>query len=357
VHVIALDVASGAKRWESSLDGALDGDFSAAYPPVCREDLGKVFVSYWGGPQGVAALDLASGQTLWNIAASGTPQIKAATAGAVVFSDLSPSFTTTVRALAPATGVELWSYAASGAGDTPFADADDALFRLTGSQLVRIDPLAGTQIWTHSATATIPSGERGVIYVARDGVLVEKVDTASGTAAWTYPSTPGQTTPAIRLLGNTVVLSRAGNAETGFTALDASTGAELWQRIVPASYAYMTSDPLGRLFVVGAESLENVARADGNPLWVFAAPLVDGYGPSHIQSVVDGDARGVYVLFMDYGTGNAPAGLGALDPATGAARWLAFQPGSMYFVGSDATWLFMQLTGMAGPIEGRAYAK
>ena len=195
-----------------------------------------------------------------------------------------------------------------------------------------------TAAWTRALPYPVAhAADRGRLFVASSaaddagecGTEVRALDPATGAVDWSSRGTPGETC-AGGLLAATRgrVFAAAGGR---LTALDADTGAVLWQRrladdapgIAPVAAGATVFTVVRTGISAGDEALLALDAATGEDRWRREVSLAS-YGGAPV-AVQDGE---VYLADSD-------CGLAALDAATGEERW-ARRFGCPYG-GSDAT--------------------
>ncbi len=145
-----------------------------------------------------------------------------------------------VYAFDPASGTQLWRYLAPCAVSQPALVDGLVIFSACGTTLYALDASSGASSGTlkwkytfpssvHIASVPVPSAS--LLYVnASDGNLYAFTPT-SGALAWKVAVNGGQP-----VLGNGVLFVPSGAV---VLALDASTGAQLWQASLPAGVSYL----------------------------------------------------------------------------------------------------------------------
>jgi outer membrane protein assembly factor BamB len=318
---------------------------------------GRVFVAISdfadGADDGVVALDLTTGATLWRYLADAPVHHAPAVAdGTVVLA------TTTGRiiALAAEDGTERWTLdLAEGFDSTETAlwasptIADGTVYVGHQHRLVAVDVAAGTILWSATPEAAgDTSGSASALAVGVDDV-VGAFHRNSGVASWTRDGEPRwrQEGPPVQGVNGAVLAVGdrlfVGNVAGAVTALDRRTGEILWTTplIDAHTWAYASAGSFayadGRLFVplvwgrfvaldaeTGAELWSKSARAGtlrtahyrGDQPGFQASPLVAGdqvwaadtSGLLHAWDAATGDERWSYDLRVPVLGGMAAAG-------------------------------------------------
>lgn len=281
--LFALDAKTGALKWRNDPGPAPEGNNQRTYGyyGVTVAD-GKVLFPY---------------QTRFGEAASGI-----------------------VLALDAKTGQRIWASSMAGAtmsdGTPAVADGRVYVGNEDGSIVIAYDLATGKKLWTGTDTLGgwqdgIPSAGGGKVFIGSNNGIVAR-DGATGAVLWSYTSShpslvsSGATPSAAALHGNTVYMSFPSGA---VTALNATTGAVIWDQLLPGSTyrgGSFTSPALsGSTLFVGANSGSFYAldAGSGQPLWqqnigtwVAAGPAVSG------NTVVVGALDGNLYAFTPGGT-------------------------------------------------------
>jgi len=256
-HIVAVNVATGAKVWEYTLP-----PHSVTY--TLASDGARVFVGPYdtravpGPGRGLIALDGATGALLWTYTAAAD-----SFSGPMVLRDT--VFTTTsdghIHAVDAATGVARWVKPNPGWGPGAGAVADGVV--VAGGRadvLLGYDAASGREAWRFHGGgwfATRPAIVDGVV-AARcwDGMLYG-LDLASGALRWKVPgerghgfTSPPGIGPGLVLIGDRV----SGPSKGGYAlrALDAASGAERWRFPVP-KYIQVVPASVGDLILCPAD--------------------------------------------------------------------------------------------------------
>jgi len=229
-----------------------------------------------------------------------------------------------VYALDAESGTKLWSFAADSTVGSPAVAYGLVFIGSEDGWLYALNACAGALTWKRQIGSSIgdaisaPAAEKGIIYVGvgkYDGATIYALHAQTGRKVWTYEGGWINTEGAI---ANGIVYF--GELGGRFYALNANTGAQMWDVYLDASPAVTDG-----VVYVGGAALD--ART-GALLWnsgvrAFVAPAV---------------ANGVVYFAAD--------SLYALDAKTGAKLWrrpLSFQysesspavAGGVVYVGSD----------------------
>ncbi|HEX6685554.1 MAG TPA: PQQ-binding-like beta-propeller repeat protein, partial [Candidatus Limnocylindrales bacterium] len=233
------------------------------------------------------------------------------------------------------TGQRIWASAMAGAtmSDGTPAVADGRVFvgSQTADQVISYNLATGAREWTAAAALGgwqdgIPSAAGGRVFIGSNNGIIAR-DAATGATLWTYrsssPSLVNQSaTPAAAAVrGDVVYMAFPSGA---VTALNAATGAVIWDRLLPGSQyrgGSFTSPALsGNTLFVGANNGRFYAldALTGQPLWehnigtwVSAGPAVSG------NTVVVGAFDGNLYAFTPGGPAAArwPAATGTVTAA------------------------------------------
>jgi outer membrane protein assembly factor BamB len=247
--------------------------------------------------------------------AFGTPVVSAGTAF-ITASVRSSGATSQVRAISMVTGRKLWQTTLDGYFHPIPAVAGHLLIAQTSAGVFGLAQETGHVIWTNTDGANIcggtaPAVSEGVVYVpTADGLLA--LDAATGTARWSTSLGGCATAPA--LSGGRVFTSDNGAYPQGrIDALNATTGAVIWQRTVPQPIDGYLSAGGGMVFAATQYEPGLLAynAADGQPRWQAS-------GTGYMQTLTyTGDA----ILVAGGLRLGVQRSLSALRPATGATVW------------------------------------
>ncbi len=228
-------------------------------PAVAIDEAASRVVVQTGNPGRAACLDLVTGNILWEVAVSGgnrsAPTI--VSGGHVVFgSDALPNGW--VYGHSMANGQKLWERDLGGTPSAASFDGSDALFFGTvgndlggANRYVRLDRL-GNPIWNVNApvqSRTCPVILKSGLLIYGGGsfnTLITAVHAADGGKAWSF-DTGGEAVqePALGPGGRILATSRSGK----LFALNASTGARIWEAAVGTEPGSPICDAAGRVYV------------------------------------------------------------------------------------------------------------
>jgi outer membrane protein assembly factor BamB len=281
--LFALDARTGALKWRHDPEPAPEGNNQRTY-------------GYYG-------VTVADGKVLFPY----QTRFGEAAAGLLV-------------ALDPKTGARIWASPMAGNtmsdGTPAVADGRVYVGNQDGSIVIAYDLATGNKLWTGTDTLGgwqdgIPSAGGGKVFIGSNNGIVAR-DGATGAVLWSYTSShpslvsSGATPSAATLSGNTVYMSFPSGA---VAALNATTGAVIWDQLLPGSTyrgGSFTSPALsGSTLFVGANSGSFYAldAGTGQPLWqqnigtwVAAGPAVSG------NTVVVGALDGNLYAFTPGGT-------------------------------------------------------
>ncbi len=237
---------------------ALNRTTTEASAVAIDDATGRVVVQT-GNPGRVTCFDIATGNILWEVAVSGgnrsSPTIL--TGGRVVFgSDALPNGWVYGHNLA--NGEKLWERNLGGAPSAASFDGSDAIFFGTlgnhlggANQYIRLDRV-GNQTWKVGA----PVQSRTCPVILKSGLLVygggsfnnliTAVRASDGGKVWSF-DTGGEAVqePALGPGGRILATSLSGK----LFALNASTGAKIWEAVVGTAPGSPISDAAGRVYV------------------------------------------------------------------------------------------------------------
>jgi len=202
--VVALDPATGEKRWEFRCP------VGSAAPVVAAE---RVVVGTKAAE--ILALDAATGRPAWRIPVDGCVSFApAAVGGSVLVGDGGRR----LRCVDAETGRVLWSRSVKGrfAGDGPAVSARAVVLALDSMQVEAYDPATGERLWNrwvgtlHLSSPAMAGGL--VLFGARSRLVA--VDAASGDDAWSLALDDPVSCPVVAdrtvyaLAGTTIVAVR-----------------------------------------------------------------------------------------------------------------------------------------------------
>ena len=229
--ISALDPLTGIVIWAYFRDGG-----GSSSPTVSD---GRV---YSADAQGFAyALDARTGTLAWEtlIGLPDTPISQAAVVNGIAYYG---SYDNNVYALNAHTGALLWKFATGGFPFSPTVFKSVVYVGSEDKNLYALDALTGALLWkfaTGGGVESTPAVANGAIYFGSlDGYLYA-LDASSGTLGWKFHTTGMYTSPAV---ANGVVYFPAfDGANEGVYALDAGTGAVLWENANPRHYLSISS--------------------------------------------------------------------------------------------------------------------
>jgi outer membrane protein assembly factor BamB len=253
---------------------------------------------YMSSPGGVAAMDQATGECLWENGATGglAGPAYVLAEGVVVLARGA-----TLTALRAVDGEVLWNREGAITRSLT-AGVGGVFFASDAGQIVAYDRASGDTRWTHeligSGTVEIAAGE-GLV-CAEILAFVECWEPSTGEPIWSRPT---DFASWLAIAGDRVILG----APSGWTAFDGATGAELWHADIGTFNSPTLAESEDTLFACSSAECLAVRVSNGQLVWRVA---VSGPGPP----ATDGEA--VYVVSWE--DGHSP--LYVLEAATGAVR-------------------------------------
>jgi outer membrane protein assembly factor BamB len=244
----------------------------------------------------------------------------------------------TVEALDAATGDPQWTESFSADFLRVTTDGEGRLY-VSGSGYVRsLEQSTGDERWNVSMDGSVVLVLSGVLYVDQ-GRTIKALDTADGSELWT-DDTSSITT--IRGVDSETVLvsSTTLEGETRLRGLDASSGTELWETLVPSSTAKISYSD-GTIYSLVGSDLSTYDIETGDPI---DSVTIDGRAPRFLlpvsggdylygDAVVDGQD---FVLGYDAATGEQVANVTSTAGASGNLG-SPFPGGDrVYFLDNDA---------------------
>ena len=260
--IYAMDARTGRELWRFATDSTENNQLATAG--------GTVFVG--SGDGGVTALNAATGKQLWAVDSSSDSGL--VVTGGVVYAGTSPKTPehTGVVALSAGAGETLWTYVLPAISDIigGLAVGGGLVHLTTGNgEVIALHQATGTQAWRHvlpgeefdepgpvvAGTAVYAGGMKsGVVYA---------LDATSGRELWHRHLNGGGVNVAV---ASGLVFASNGN---GLSALNASTGAVLWQASV-AQGIFVSAAAGNAVYGAGNDGLLHAWQATtGNRLWAF----------------------------------------------------------------------------------------
>ena len=301
--VHAVDQATGKALWTYDVPSSVHGSIAVSD--------GKVFVPTLRGT--LFAVDATTGELAWQHDPQAAPApYNQRTYGyyGVTVADGKVLYPYQTRhgeatsgllvALDVATGERAWAAPMSGStmsdGTPAVADGRVYVGNQTADQVIAYDLETGRRLWIGAAQLGgwqdgIPSAADGRVFIGSNNGIIAR-DGATGQTLWTYRSPQaslvnGGATPAAATIAGDVVYM--GFPSGAVAALDAATGAVLWNRLLPGEQYHggiHTSPALsGDTLFVGSNngSFYALDARTGQPLWeheigtwVTAGPAISG---------------------------------------------------------------------------------
>jgi outer membrane protein assembly factor BamB len=258
--VYAMDGRTGRQLWRFATDSSTNNQLVVTGSAVI------VGSSDSGG--GVTALNAAAGGQLWAVASHGDYGLAAA--GAVVYAGTSPKTPAHGGAIALSAkgGETLWTYVLTGLDTVGgLAIAGDLVYLNTGNgEVIALHAANGTQAWRQPLSGeefgTNPVVAGGVVYAGSTTGAVYALDAGSGQKLW---HSKFAQYASLTVASGVVFASN----EDGIAALNASTGAVLWQAPV-AGGINMSAAAGNGVYGGGNDGLLYAWQATtGNKLWAF----------------------------------------------------------------------------------------
>ncbi|SEF18673.1 PQQ-binding-like beta-propeller repeat protein [Jiangella alba] len=296
----AVDLATGERLWEYPVPSSIVGT-----PAVLGD---TVFVGTLRAQ--LFAVDRHTGELVWQRDTEDAPEpnnqraygyYSPAVADGKVYwayqTRYGPAGQGLLVALDPADGSELWASPMAGAtmsdGTPAIAGGQVFVGSQTADQVLAFDAATGQRQWQSSAVLGgwqdgIPAAADGRVFIGSNNGIIAR-DAATGRDLWSYRSphasrvSSGATPSAPAVAGDVVYMGFPSGA---VTALDARTGAVLWDRLLPGGTytGGVLSSPVlsGETLFVGANNgffyaLDSVT---GQPLWQYEIGTWVGSGPA-----------------------------------------------------------------------------
>ena len=223
--LLALNASSGTEVWSYPTEYPKDRVISS--PAVVA---GVVYVGY---PEGcLYALNASTGSKIWNyttkdvgngIAIQSSPAV---VSGVVYFGSLDHN----VYALKASTGEKIWNHTVSTTVSSAPAVSEDKVYICSGAGILyALTAANGEELWRFTVSdlsqriyGYSPTIADGVVYVrSSDWGELYAVDASTGDLKWENPGSLGVRGSSAAIVGGVVY--------SGTSALNASTGEEMWQ--------------------------------------------------------------------------------------------------------------------------------
>jgi eukaryotic-like serine/threonine-protein kinase len=261
----------------------------------------------------LAALDVDSGSTLWELDVGSPIRASPAIAGDLVMAGTDEGAVVAARA---ADGGVAWRRdLADGLVLGSLLAADDTLYAGTqGGTVFAVDPATGAVRWSLPAGGAVTRGPvfgDGVLYVGAMGGRVSAIDVETRTVRWAVELGPGEVgTPT---LGDGFVYASRGllaeNVAHDLVAIDIDDGSTVWSYASPAGgQVHMGALSGNRLYAISEDgTLTALEPATGEVVWRI--------------EVVERLATPVAIVGDIVYLSAEPRSVVALDAHTGRERW------------------------------------
>jgi len=222
-QMLALDIDSGKTLWAFTpkrLSSASTSYFGGHLTSPVVVD-GTVFV---GAGKEVYALDVASGAVRWEFAAKEYISSSASAAdGRIYISDFNSLY-----AIDQKTGAQVWSHPTTMTFYFAPVIGGPTVLIASGSQLIALDTASGQQRWMSNlpGESVIPTAVQGSRAFAKSTSTLYALDLASGKLLWQVHDTNYISAPAVA--GEQVFVISGMGVSTTLSALDAGTGRNTW---------------------------------------------------------------------------------------------------------------------------------
>jgi outer membrane protein assembly factor BamB len=252
-NLYALNAKTGAKLWSYPAGGPVYASAAVAN--------GVVYVGMNNGTsENLYALNASTGALRWSDSDFGGFASPAVADGVVYFANGGGA-----EAVNASTGALLWSYTPGFQINASPAVANEVLYTgsLVNAVFYAIDTSTGVPLWTFEsgrdrdyAFDSSPAVANGLVYAASDDGNLYALNASTGALVWDYPSGAGAT-PAV---ANGVVYV------DGVYALNATTGALLWT----SPFGSFPAVADGVVYSVGGNDVYALNASTGALLWSYA---------------------------------------------------------------------------------------
>jgi outer membrane protein assembly factor BamB len=305
--VYAIDAGTGAFIWKY-VTGPIFGS-----PAVAN---GVVYVSDGGN---VYALDASTGVLIWS-QVYGTDASPTVVNEVVYIASTDPNSNQNLYALNAQTGALIWAYKTTGKNFTSPAVANGVLYISSSDESVyALNALTGALIWKKQFGSTIApqptlgiynGGQtvaNGVLYVGvmRTFVASDLYALDAGTGAILWRTTVGSLYMETPAVANGMIY--LGSGDTVY-ALNATTGAIVWQVTIVPDYVVYADPPVvanGVVYVgawwstgedTGIGVMTALDASTGASLWNYQTERGSGYPSFPTPAVVNGTIYGSLIL-------------------------------------------------------------
>ena len=323
--VVALDLESGTRRWQS-------GDPGRAHPPAVADGTAYVAARRWDAdgdgegdqPGVIVALDVDSGELEWEVGLDGEPTAPPAVHDGVVYAGTNRGL---VRAVDAADGGQRWRVSA---GDWvtrgPTAAADGVYVVVLGEGLVKLG-LGGGVEWRSDGGRTTPVLTDDLAVAGTDSGVVA-VDRADGRTRW-RANTDARVRHDVRVADGRIY---AGDRYGSVYSFDVDSGDLSWR--IPFRPTRMPGPVVGPRTVAGGSrdgGTYDLLAADGTEFPLSGGAATSGVTPAVVTGrdlpSEDPDPTGTAAGSTDDGTPHETLVGGGVDGSLFRVRTIDYGEG------------------------------
>lgn len=283
----ALDVKTGAKKWESKVFLAARNDVPVGL------DAERVYVTQGGDDGKVVAFNANTGAVAWQVALGKVYANRAhpLARNQKVFFEV-PSAdgkTASLRAADSATGKTIWDFPVGSYLATPPIANDELVFvganqfdaaSNRATQVIAIEIATGKQRWAQKIEPELGKFfalDGGKLYLGINGGVIQARNAATGAGEWTV-RVGGTINDSIAAQNNRVYV---GTTEGDVLALNAADGSPVWTVHTKSAILTLPALANGQVFAGSQDGYLRALAADtGAEAWKAQAPLQKPFAQS-----------------------------------------------------------------------------
>ena len=289
-EAVALSVTDGAERWRRA---TVTQPVETPRGPTAGVGVVLRMLSDGLGGVGLAGLDVATGEVVWQLAEPFVVLGQSETTAVVASFDPTVGSAPVLEGIDLATGAEVWTsplvfadLSGVGVSRGPAAVWDGTIAVPTGDSLTALDIDSGAVRWVGPQTDHPEAADGVVIGTADSGRTIRALDAFSGELLWEAPGRPSY--GDLLAIGDGVVVVNALD-RPALVAYNVRTGNERW-RIDAAGIGEPQLIAGTAVVALWEQRLSAVSTSNGAVLWSADAP----FGSPWMSSVAV-DATTVYV--------------------------------------------------------------
>jgi outer membrane protein assembly factor BamB len=289
-EVVALSLTDGAERWRRPTTGQ---PIETPRGPTAGVGIVLRILSDGLGAGGLAGLDVATGEVVWQLAEPLVVLGQSDTTAVVASFDPATGSPPVIEGIDLATGAEVWTsqlvfadLSGVGVSRGPAAVWDGTIAVPTGESLTAVDIDSGAVRWVGPQTDHPEAADGVVVGTADSGRTIRALDAFSGELLWEAPGRPSY--GDLLAIGDGIVVVNALD-RPALVAYNVRTGSERW-RIDAAGIGEPQVVAGSSVVTLWERRLSAVSTSNGVVQWSADAP----FGSPWMSSVAV-DATTVYV--------------------------------------------------------------